>query len=230
MPDGASLKVKLVRRMLLTTLLLPALLFWPAGTLQYWQGWAFLVLSLGFPIGTTIYFYQRDPELLARRMLTRENVSAQKIIMRLLRVLYLYALIFAGLDYRSGWTRTHTGPVPWWLTLLALAFILAGNFWFIAVLKANRFASSIIQVETGQSIAATGPYRFVRHPMYSGVILTWLATPLALGSLVTLPLFTLVIPIIIWRLLDEEKLLRRELPGYAEYCQRTPCRLIPHVW
>jgi protein-S-isoprenylcysteine O-methyltransferase Ste14 len=96
-------------------------------------------------------------------------------------------------------------------------------------MKANRFAASIIQVEAGQTIAAVGPYRLVRHPMYLGVIVTWLATPLALGSDITLPVFALVIPIIIFRLLNEENMLRRELPGYAEYCRHNRCRLIPFV-
>ena len=157
MPDRTSLKARLIRRTLLGLLILPTVLFCSADTLKFWQGWAFLVLSLGFSIGMTVYFYKRDPALLARRMLTKEKVSAQKIIMLLLRLLYLYALIFAGWDYRSGWTRTNTGPVPWWLTLLALAVILGGNFWFVSVLKVNRFAASIIQVEVGQTIAAIGP-------------------------------------------------------------------------
>ena len=230
MPDGTSLKAKLARQILLALLLLPAVVFISAGTLNFWQGWAFLIISFTFPIGITIYFYQRDPELLARRMLTREKVGAQKIIMLLLRSLYFYALLFAGWDFRSGWTRTHAGPVPWWLTWLALAIILGGNFWFVSVLKANRFAASIVQVESSQTIAAAGPYRHVRHPMYSGVIVNWLATPLALGSLVSLPVFALVIPLILCRLLNEEKMLRRELPGYADYCRRTPYRLIPFVW
>ncbi len=230
MPDETNLKARLVRRTLLGLLFLPAMLFLSAGTLKFWQGWAFLVSSLGFSIGSTIYFYQHDPQLLARRMLTREKRGAQKIIMLLLRVLYLYAFILAGWDYRSGWTRTTTGPVPWWLTFLALAIILGGNLLIISVLKANRFAASIIQIEAGQTIADVGPYRLVRHPMYLGVILIWLATPLALGSYVTVPAFALIIPIIIFRLLNEEKMLRPELPGYAEYCQRTPCRLIPFVW
>jgi protein-S-isoprenylcysteine O-methyltransferase Ste14 len=230
MPDQTNLKVRLVRRILFGLLLLPTILFLSAGTLKFWQGWAFLVSSLGFSIGSTIYFYQYDPQLLARRMLTREKRGAQKIIMLLLRVIYLCAFILAGWDYRSGWTRTNIGPVPWWLTLLALAVILGGNFLFVSVLKANRFAASIIQIEAGQTIADIGPYRLVRHPMYLGVILIWLATPLALGSYVTVPAFALIIPIIIIRLLNEEKMLRPELPGYAEYCQRTPCRLIPFVW
>lgn len=227
---ATNLKAKLVRRMLLTTLVLAALLFWSAGTPHFWQGWAFLAVSVGLPIGTTVYFYKHDPETLARRMLTRENVRAQKIIMLLLRVLYFYALIFAGWDFRAGWTHTKTGPVPWWLSVLALAVMLGGNVWFVAVLSANRYASSIIQVESGQTLAATGPYRLVRHPMYLGIIANWLATPLALGSVVTLPLFALVIPLIIGRLLNEEKWLRRDLSGYSEYCRQHRYRLIPFVW
>lgn len=230
MPDGTNLKARLVRRTLLGLLLLPAVLFLSAGTVKYWQGCAFMVISLLFPLCMTVYFYKRDPQLLARRMLTREKVSAQKIIMRLLRLLYLSALILTGWDCRSGWTRTHTGPVPWWLTLLALTLIMGSNFWFVSVMNANRFAASIIHVEAGQTIASTGPYRLVRHPMYSGIIVTWLATPLALGSFVILPVFLLIIPILIFRLLNEENFLRRELPGYAEYCEHTRYRLIPFVW
>ena len=117
-----------------------------------------------------------------------------------------------------------------WLALLALLLILGGYLVFFEVMKANRFAASIIQVEAAQTVIATGPYRFIRHPMYSGSTIIWLATPLALGSLVALPVFALLMPVIIFRLLNEEKFLRRELPGYSEYCQRTPHRLIPLVW
>ena len=97
-------------------------------------------------------------------------------------------------------------------------------------MKANPFAASVIQVEARQTIADTGPYRLIRHPMYAGTIVLWFALPLALGSLVALPAFVLLIPLFILRLLNEEKILRRDLPGYAEFCQRTRYRLIPFVW
>lgn len=97
-------------------------------------------------------------------------------------------------------------------------------------LKSNRFAASVIQIKTGQTIAAAGPYRWVRHPMYFGGVVSWLASPLALGSFVTMPCFLLAIPVLMGRLLDEEKMLRRELPGYGEYCPRTRHRLFPFLW
>ena len=230
MRDGMNLKVKSVRRTVLVSLFVGALLFISAGTLHFWQGWAYLIAFTTISASTTIYFYWHDRETLARRMFTREKIGAQRFIMLLLRLLYFYALILAGWDFRAGWTRTQFGPVPWWLSLLAVAVIIGSNFWFVAVLKANRFAASIIHIESGQTIAATGPYRFIRHPMYSGIIVNWLVTPLVLGSVVTLPLFALIVPLLIARLLNEEKLLRRELPGYAEYCRQNRYRLIPLAW
>jgi protein-S-isoprenylcysteine O-methyltransferase Ste14 len=177
-----------------------------------------------------IYFYKHDPQLLERRMLRREKVKAQKFIMLLIKLFYLFALALPGFDYRFGWSRSYTGPVPWWLTLLALLLVTACYLLFFWVLKANRFAATIIQVESGQTVTDTGPYCIVRHPMYSGGAVLWLATPLALGSFVALPAFALLIPLVVFRLLNEEKILRHELPGYSEYCQRTRYRLIPFIW
>lgn len=108
--------------------------------------------------------------------------------------------------------------------------LAATHAWFIAVLQANSFASSIIRVETGQTIAVTGPYRFVRHPMYLGMIVSWLVVPPALGSLVSLPVSCPIIPLFALRLLHEEKFLACELPGYSEYCRQTPWRLVPYLW
>jgi protein-S-isoprenylcysteine O-methyltransferase Ste14 len=96
-------------------------------------------------------------------------------------------------------------------------------------MKTNSFASSVIQVEAGQRVISTGPYRLVRHPMYSAISLLSLATPLALGSYLALPLFVLLIPLLVFRLLNEEKLLRQNLPGYTDYCSRTRFRLVPFV-
>ena len=229
-PAGKSLLARLVRRGIAGLLALAVLLFVPAGSLKFWQGWAFIAANLAGSLALCIYFYKHDPQLLERRMLLKEKLSAQKSIMRLGKFLYFLVLLLPGLDFRLGWTTHLTGPLPLWLMLLALASILAGNVLFFRVMKTNRFAASIIQVEAGQPVISTGPYRYVRHPMYSGIFLTWLAAPLLLGSIVALPAFALLMPIIIFRLLHEEKFLRRELPGYAEYCQRTRWRLVPFVW
>jgi protein-S-isoprenylcysteine O-methyltransferase Ste14 len=211
-------------------LLLAALLLGSAGTLKFWQGWAFMVVNLAATLCFCIYFYKHDPQLLERRMLRKEKAQTQKFIVLLMKLLSVPAYMLPGLDFRFGWSRSYTGPVPWWLTLLALLLVPAGYLLFFWVLKANRFAASIIQVEPGQTVTDTGPYRLVRHPMYSGSVVLWLAAPLALGSFVALPVFALIIPVLVLRLLNEEKILRRDLPGYAEYCQRTRYRLVPFVW
>lgn len=230
MPDGQNLGARMVRRGFVGQLLLAALVLGSAGTLKFWQAWAFMAVNLAATLGFCIYFYQHDRERLARRLLTREKVGAQKFIMGLWKLLSVPAYLLAGYDHRFGWSREFLVAVPWWLTVFGLLLVLAGHLQFFWVMKANRFAASIIQVETGQTVTDTGPYRLVRHPMYSGFALLWLAAPLALGSFVALPVFALALPLLVLRLLNEEKFLRRELPGYAEYCQRTPCRLIPFVW
>ena len=150
--------------------------------------------------------------------------------MRLLEPVFFAAFLLPGLDYRFGWSRTSLGAVPLWLTLLAQALLLGGLFFVVWVMKVNSFASRTIQVEAGQRVISTGPYRMVRHPMYLGSVVLWLSTPLALGSYFAWPAFALLIPFYVFRLLNEEKVLRQELPGYPEYCLRTRYRLVPFVW
>ena len=225
-----SLRSRLIRRGLFGQTLMAALLLGSAGTLKFWQAWVFMAVNLAATIGICVYFYKHDRRLLERRMLRQEQVGAQKVIMLLVKLFSIAAYLLPGFDLRFGWSRACLGPVPWWLALLALALVVAVHILFFWVMKANPFAASIIQVESGQTIADTGPYRHVRHPMYSGVVLLWLAAPLALGSFVALPVFVLAIPLIVFRLLNEEKILRRDLPGYAEYCRRIRWRLVPLIW
>ena len=227
---GQSLLSRLVRRLLTGHLKMAACLFLPAGSLKFWPGWAYLAASLLSELRSSIYFYRHDPQLLERRQLKKEIIGEQKNIHTLWKMLAALFLMLAGGDYRFGWSRRLLGPVPCWLTVLAFLFMLSGYNWVFLVLRANRFAASIIQVESAQVVIDTGPYRFVRHPFYLGAIVIWFCSPLALGSFVAVPVSFLIIPIIVFRLLNEEKLLCRELPGYAEYCQRTRCRLVPFVW
>lgn len=228
-PPAKSLLSRLIRLGLIGQIALAVMLFVP-GTLDFWQGWAFAAVNLVITVAFFTYLYQHDRELLARRLIRKEKVGTQKAIMFLVRNLAAFAYILCGLDHRFGWSRTYLEPVPAWLTILALAGY-TGCYWlFIPVFRANRFASSIIQVEASQTVAERGPYRLVRHPFYTVSLAIWFWVPLALGSYVVLPAVVLFTPIIVWRLLNEEKILKRDLPGYTEYCQRTHYRLIPHVW
>jgi protein-S-isoprenylcysteine O-methyltransferase Ste14 len=225
-----SLVSRFVRRISVGYLKLAALLFLPAGSLKFWPGWAYLAVCLYSDLRRFFYFNKRDPQVIERRLLKQEKSRQQKIIQASWVALYYLLLMLAGGDYRFGWSRRLLGPVPWWLTVLALLLLLVACKVVFQALKANRFASSVIQVESSQTVIDTGPYRFVRHPLYAGALLNWLCSPLALGSLVLVPLSFFILPILVFRLRNEEEMLRRELPGYGEYCQRTPCRLIPFVW
>jgi len=227
-PPTKGLLRRLIGFSLTGQIVLLVFLFVP-GTLKYWQGWAFTAVNLIVSILFCAYFYKRDPQLLERRLLRKEKVGAQKIIMFLLKIVSVVFYVLCGLDNRFGWSQTYLTPVPWWLTMLSLLGYAGTFFLFIPVMNANRFAASVIQVEEGQTVADKGPYRLVRHPMYSVALFIWLWIPPALGSFLALPVALLIVPVLMWRLLNEEKFLRRELPGYAEYCRRTPCRLIPFV-
>lgn len=229
-PAGKNLKAKLIRQVLFMLAFYFVCLFVPAGTLKFWRGWLFLTVLCAPSLGLTIYLHKHNRPLLERRLQRREKIRAQKFIMLLWIILSAAGMVLAGYDFRFGWTLALVGPFPWWPTALALT-VIAGQFvWSFRVFQANRFAASTIQVETGQTLIDTGPYRVVRHPLYLGSVVCWLATPPALGSLVVVPVCGLVIAVIVLRLLNEERMLRHELPGYAEYCQRTRYRLIPFVW
>ncbi len=225
MTTPRSLTTRLILRSLFALIFVALFLFVPAGSLRYWQGWVFMaMLFLPMPI-TSVYFLKRDPQLVERRLRTQEKSSEQKTIIRWAQWVAFGSLLIPGLDYRFGWSR-----VPLWLTILSQVFVFAGYLITLWVMKENSFASRTVQVEEGQKVISTGPYRLVRHPMYFGAVLMLLFTPLALGSWWALPGFLAVIPLIVLRLLHEEKMLCSDLPGYSDYCLRTRSRLLPLLW
>ncbi len=225
-----SLKSRLVLRSFLGLIFAAAMLFVPAGSLRFWQGWTFMALVFIPVISFFVYFYNHDPQLIERRLQRKEKIREQRLLIGFLGPVFFAAFLLPGLDYRFGWSRTSLGAVPLWLTLLAQVLILAGLLIVFWVLKVNSFAARTIQVEAGQRVISSGPYRMVRHPMYAGSIVMWLSMPLALGSYVAWPAFALLVPFYVFRLLNEEEVLRQELPGYTEYCLRTRHRLVPFVW
>lgn len=220
-----TLKTKLALRILVAAAAFAAVMFIPAGSLRFWQGWVYLTIWIVPVLVFFLYFYKHDPELVERRLRWREKVREQKILMRLFRVTVVALFLLPGLDHRFGWSH-----LPVWLTILSQAFVLGGWAMVFWVMKVNHFAASTIEVEAGQHVVSTGPYSIVRHPMYLGIGVMFLSSTLALGSYLALPAFGLVIPILVFRLLNEEKVLRQELPGYPEYCLRTRFRLVPFLW
>jgi len=169
--------------------------------------------------------YRHDREFIERRSQFKEKVREQKVIMKFIYVVWPVAFVLPGLDHRFGWSHS-----PLWLTILSQAVVVVGYLIAFWALSVNRFAARTIRVEPGQPVISSGPYGIVRHPMYAGVCVMWLFTPLALGSYFAVPVFALLIPLIVLRLLNEEKVLRQELPGYAEYCRGTRFRLAPGLW
>jgi protein-S-isoprenylcysteine O-methyltransferase Ste14 len=225
-----SLKVRAIRRLAIELAFVAALLFLSAGTWRFWQGWIFLGLQLAFFVFFLLNFLKRDPQLIERRLHSRELQPEQKRFQTMWVLLAVAGFWLAGCDFRIGWSRGRFGGVPVALVLAAQGLVVAGYCIVYWVMKTNTFAAATIRVEADQSVIQTGPYAWVRHPMYSGMIVTAFAIPLALGSYLALPIFTLLAPALVYRLIHEERTLRRDLPGYAEYCERTRCRLVPGMW
>jgi protein-S-isoprenylcysteine O-methyltransferase Ste14 len=213
---------------LLTFAILLAFLFIPAGTLSYWQAWVFLAVFAVSSQALGIYFLMHDRKLVERRMKigpVAEQRPAQKIISSLFMLGFLAFLVLPAMAHRFGWS-----PVAPGLSIFADAIVVLSFGLFFLVMKSNSYAASTIQVEEGQPVVSTGPYAYVRHPMYSGALLLLAAMPLALGSWVSVLLVVPFLPVLVWRILDEEEFLRKRLPGYAEYMRQVRYRLVPQVW
>jgi protein-S-isoprenylcysteine O-methyltransferase Ste14 len=207
---------------------LAALLFIPAWTLDYWQAWLFMAVFVCTSGAITVYLAIRDPKLLERRMNVgprAENEPAQKIIMLLATLGFIVTIVFPVLDHRFGWSA-----VPASVSVLGDALIALAFLFIFFVFRQNSYGASTIQIAEGQTVISTGPYALVRHPMYAGALVMLIGTPLALGSWWGLFAVLLVLPVLIWRLLDEERFLRQNLPGYAEYQTKVKYRLLPFIW
>jgi protein-S-isoprenylcysteine O-methyltransferase Ste14 len=204
------------------------LLFLPAGTVHYWQGWVYLFVFTGASLLVTVDLMRRDPELLRRRLRggpAAEPRPAQKVIMLGASIGFIALLAVPGFDRRFGWSSVPLAAVAIGDLLVAIGFYL-----IFLVYRENSFSSATIEVAADQKVIATGPYAVVRHPMYAGGMLYLLGTPLALGSYWGFVPLAAMMPLLLWRLADEERLLERNLPGYAQYRQRVRHRLVPFVW
>lgn len=204
------------------------ILFGPAGTFHYWQAWAFIAVFTAASIGPTIYLARTNPAALQRRMHAgprAEPRAAQKVIITSSFLILFVMMAFSALDHRMGWST-----VPVWVSLFGDVLVVAGLGLAMLVVIQNGYAAANVTVETGQKVASGGVYKSVRHPMYVGNVIMMVGMPLALGSYWALLFVIPSVAVLVFRILDEEKLLIRDLPGYREYAQHVRYRLVPNVW
>ena len=209
-------------------LVMAAVLFVSAGTLRYWQAWVYLAVYFTASIAITLYLVKQDPALLARRMSGgpfAEKEPTQQIIMTLTSIGFIALIIVPALDHRFGWSHVPISGV-----LLGNLLMLLGWLGIYFVFRENSFAATTIQTSADQRVIATGPYAFVRHPMYAAALVMLLGISPALGSWWGVLIVLAILPALIWRLLDEERFLVRNLPGYSEYQVRVRYRLLPFIW
>ena len=217
-----------LRTFLIGAIVLGVLLFLPAWTLNYWQAWVFIVVFMVSTNTIGVYLALKDPVLLERRRKfgpAAEQSMAQKIIMSCAIIGFLGLMVFSAFDHRLGWS-----PAPTYISLAGDVLVALGFFIDLLVFRENSYGGSTVQIVEGQKVISTGLYAFVRHPMYMGVLVMSIGVPLALGSWWGLVFLALTMPVLIWRILDEEKLLEQDLPGYTGYAQKVRYRLVPYLW
>jgi len=223
-----KLALRTVRAAVLGVLILGTLVFLPAGTLAWWQGWAFIVVFTVSCDIMGIWLAINDPALLARRQKVgpgAETRPVQKVLMALAIGGMIGLVIISAIDHRFGWSR-----VPAWVSVLGNVLVALGLMIDLRVFRENSYGAATIEMMEGQKVISSGPYALVRHPMYAGVVILVIGVPLALGSLWGLLFLLINVPVLVLRILDEEAMLASDLDGYIAYMRRVPYRLVPGVW
>lgn len=221
----AKLFFEAICKFLLGAVLVGLLIFVPAGTLAFPNGWLLMSLLFVPMFGAGIVMMVKNPALLAKRLNAKEKLGEQQLVVKLSGLMFTGGFVLAGLGFRFGWFQLPKGVV----TAAAIAFLIA-YLLYAEVLRENTYLSRTIEVQHNQKVIDTGLYGVVRHPMYSATLLLFLAMPLVLGSVYAFLLF-LVYPLLIAkRLKNEETFLEKELPGYSEYLLKVKYRLIPFIW
>lgn len=222
------MSLRLLCSLVALILVMGVLLFGAAGTFDYWQAWLFLASYFAASLIVSIWLERHDPALLERRMRGgpfAEGERNQKIIMTITSLGFIALLVVPGLDRRLGWSR-----MPGEVVILGDVLLLAGWFGILAVFGANSYAAATIQVAAGQKVISTGPYAIVRHPMYAAALIMLLGIPVSLASWWGVVVLVAILPVLAWRLIDEERVLLRDLGGYADYRRKVRWRLIPYIW
>ena len=214
-----------ITKFFLGLIIVGLLLFIPANSLKYFNGWLFISLLFipMFIVGIFLMF--KNPELLKIRLNSKESQKEQKVVILFSAIMFISGFIVAGLNYRYQWIKVSNLTIIISSVLFVLSYILYGE-----VLRENTYLSRTIKVSDNQKVINTGLYGIVRHPMYLITIILFLTMPLILGSPISFIIFLLYPFIIIKRIKNEEKVLIKELKGYEEYMQKVKYRLIPFIW
>lgn len=206
-------------------ILLGVLLFIPAGTLSWPNGWTFMILLFVPMMLAGILMYIKAPNLLRSRLKAKETQNEQKNVINYSAIMFIASFVLSGLNSRFSWMHLPKGLVILGCFIFVLSYLLFGE-----VLRENEYLSRTIEVQEGQHVVDTGLYGIVRHPMYSATILLFLSMPIILGSPLSFLIMLLYIPLIVKRIRNEEEVLEKELIGYTEYKNKVKYRLIPFIW
>ena len=209
----------------LGVILVGVLIFWPAGTIQFWNGWLFMGILFIPMFGAGIVMMIKNPKLLQSRLDAKEKRKDQDLVVKLSGLMFLAGFVAAGLNYRYDWL-----VLPKRVCIGAAAVFLIAYLQYAEVLRENTYLSRTIEVQENQKVVDTGMYGIVRHPMYSVTLLLFLSMPLVLGSLISFVIFLVYPFIIAKRIRGEEEFLAAELDGYEEYLKKVRYRLIPFIW
>jgi len=220
-----ALFIRAISRFSVGLLLVLGLLFIPAGTWNYPQGWLLISILFVPMFMAGLVMMKKDPELLKKRLNVREGEAKQRQVIWLSGIMFLAAFILAGLSYRYEWLML---PAP--VSVIGTIVFLAAYALYAEVLRENSYLSRTVEVQENQKVIDTGLYGIVRHPMYMVTVFLFLAMPLVLGSVISFVIMLAYIPIIIKRIRNEELVLAEGLPGYREYMEKVKYRLIPFVW
>ncbi len=220
-----KLLLSALTKLLAGLILLGALLFLPAWTLEYPNAWLFLGILFVPMILMGLVLFFKAPALLEKRLNNKEKEKTQQSVVALSGLMFPVGFVLSAFDFRFAWSR-----VPLWLVIVSAVLFLIGYGTYAEVLRENAYLSRTVEVQEGQKVISTGLYGIVRHPMYLATLLMFLPIPLILGSFWGLIPFALYPAVIVVRILNEEKILTAELDGYAEYKNRVKYRLLPFVW
>lgn len=201
------------------------LLFLPAGTLHWWQGWLFMAILFAPMFVAGLVMMAKAPDLLRKRLDAKEDESEQKAVLALSAIMFIAAFVVAGLGFRFGWPA-----LPAWASWAGAVAFLGAYALYAEVMRENAYLSRTIEVQGGQKVVDTGLYGIVRHPMYSATLLLFLSMPIVLGSPFSFIIMLSYVPIIAKRIRNEEAVLADGLEGYADYLTRVKWRLVPHIW